>query len=244
MKLQNQKILITGGSSGIGFAMAKALIDLGNQVITADRNPEKQAKAKIELPQLICFPCDVTKAEDRERLVLYIEQEHADLSILINNAGIQYYYQFTESNSIPSQVQAEIATNLEAPIHLCGLLLPVLSRQQESAIVNITSGLAWMPKQSAIVYCATKAGLQNFSRGLRYQLEETPIRVVELIPPLVETAMTKGRGKDKVSPEVVAQALVKGLQAGKTEILVGKIKLLKMINRWLPALAERILRNG
>jgi uncharacterized oxidoreductase len=125
-------------------------------------------------------------------------------------------------------------------------LLPLLARQPSAAILNITSGLALAPKKSSPVYCATKAGLRSFTRALRYQCEDAlpHVHVVEALPPLVDTAMTHGRGRGKISPEACAAEIVAGLKAGRREIHVGKAKLLRAVIRLSPALGYRIMRDG
>ena len=147
-----------------------------------------------------------------------------------------------------AQIQAatslELALNLEAPIALSAGLLPLLARQPEAAIVNVTTGLALAPKQSAPVYCATKAALRSFTRSLRYQVETSAphVRVQEVIPPLVDTRMTAGRGTGKVSPSAVAEALVTAIERGTDECYVGKSRLLRLVMRVAPGVGYRILK--
>ena len=130
--------------------------------------------------------------------------------------------------------------------YLTTLCLPLLRQQPQSTIVNVSSGLAIAPKSSAPVYCATKAALHIFSKALRYQMEDAApnIAVVEAILPLVDTNMTRGRGKEKISPEKVAKEIFEGMERNHHEIYVGKVKLFVLIHRVLPQLAERILRNS
>lgn len=124
-------------------------------------------------------------------------------------------------------------------------MLPILARQPEAAIVNITTGLALAPKKSSPVYCATKAGLRSFTRALRYQVEEFAphVQVQEVLPPLVDTRMTKGRGSGKLSPEAVAETLVSAIERGTEECYVGKSRLLRLVMRVVPSVAYRILRS-
>ena len=120
----------------------------------------------------------------------------------------------------------------------------MLMDQPSAAIVNITSALAVVPKQSAPIYCATKAALHSFTKALRYQLDGTPVNVFEIIPALVDTAMTKGRGKGKISADALAKEALRGIESDKYEIQIEKTKLLLALNRILPSVAERIIRNG
>ena len=117
-------------------------------------------------------------------------------------------------------------------------------QRSSAAIVNITSALALVPKQSAPIYCATKAAMHNFTKALRYQLESTPIKVFEIIPALVDTEMTRGRGKGKITPEAMVDEALRGIESNKYEIRVAKTKILFALHRFLPSVAERIIRNG
>jgi short-subunit dehydrogenase involved in D-alanine esterification of teichoic acids len=117
-------------------------------------------------------------------------------------------------------------------------------QQPCAAIVNVTSALAMVPKKSAPIYCATKAAMHNFTKALRYQLENTPVRVFEIIPALVETEMTKGRGKRKITPEALAAEALRGIESDRYEIRIDKTKILFALHRLLPSVAERIIKNG
>ena len=242
MKLSDHKILITGGNKGIGLALAKRFVILGNRVIVTGRNPIDLKQAKQDVPGLITCSCDLTVSEDVERLVRWIQQEHADLNVLVNNAGVQYNYKFATASEIDDKIVKEITTNFLAPIQLTAALLPTLRQNATPAIVNVSSGLALVPKQSAPVYCGTKAGLHIFTKALRYQLPG--IRVFEIIPPLVDTAMTRGRGRGKLSPEQLVDEFIRAFRKDKHEINIGKVKLLRWINRVSPSLADKIMRNG
>jgi len=244
MNISNQKILITGGNSGIGLAFVKKLVSLGNHLIVVGRNEKRLQEVKSNFPSIDIFKCDLAKQTDLDALILYLEQNHTDLNILINNAGIQYNYQFLEDKDLIYKVDHEINVNLNAPIKLITLVLPILQQNKNAAIVNVTSGLGLVPKQSAPVYCSTKAGLHIFSKALRYQLQPNSIKVFEVIPPLVETPMTTGRGKNKLTPEALVEEAIRGFKRDKFEINIGKVKLLRGIQRVLPSVADRILMNS
>ena len=173
-----------------------------------------------------------------------MEQEHKDLNIIINNAGIQYNYEFTDSQDILHKIDYEVQVNLIGPMKLIALCLPILERQNNSAIVNISSGLGLVPKRSAPVYCATKAGLHIFTKALRYQLEASNIKVFEVIPPLVDTPMTKGRGKNKMTSAQLVVEFLKAVEKDRYEVNIGKVKILRLLNRIVPRLAENILKNN
>ena len=171
------------------------------------------------------------------------------LTVLVNNAGIQYQTLFPRDDpaTIFAQLEREVAVNLTGLVKLTTLCLPTLARADEAAIVNVSSGLALVPKASAPIYCATKAALHSFSKALRYQLEDhcPSVKLFEVLPPMVDTAMTAGRGrpKDKITPEQVATETLAGMRRDRHEIPVGKTRLLGWVNRAAPRLAEKILRN-
>jgi short-subunit dehydrogenase involved in D-alanine esterification of teichoic acids len=242
MTTTNNTILITGGSSGIGLALAERFATLGNTVLILGRNEESLAKAAAKHSSLKPIRCDISRKDEREELVLMIEREYPALNVLINNAGVQYNYELADSTNV-ARIESEITINLTAPIELCSLLLPLLSEQPKAAIVNVSSGLGFVPKRSAPVYCATKAGLHIFTKALRYQLEGSSVRVMELIPPLVDTAMTAGRGASKITPEELVMEFLPAFQSDREEINIGKVSLLRLLLRYMPALVDRILKN-
>jgi uncharacterized oxidoreductase len=237
-------VLITGGSSGIGLALAKRFLFLKNTVIVTGRDNNKLRRIKKEFPEITTFAGDLTDGSSMDELVLLIEQHHSNLNILINTAAVQYNYKFIDEQNLAYKVSYEISTNLTAPIKLTGLLLPLLLKNKNSAVVNVSSGLFIAPKKSASVYCATKSAIHSFTKTLRYQLESTDIKVFEIIPALVETPMTEGRGRSKISPEQLTDEFFQNFSADKFESYIGKTKLLKFVNRLSPKLAHRIMKNG
>ncbi len=244
MILNGNSILITGGSSGIGLALAKRFLALNNKVIITGRQAEKLEHLQTEHPQLITFPADLSTKHGLDELLVFLEQQHPDLNILVNNAAVQYNYDFCNETDLLYKIEYEIATNLTAPVKLTGLLLPLLLKNRNSAIVNVSSGLFIAPKKSAPVYCATKAALHSFSKTLRYQLEKSPVKVFELIPALIDTPMTEGRGKSKLSSDKLVEEFLKNLVSDRFETYIGKTKLLKWLGRLSPSLADRIMKNG
>jgi len=243
MKLNNNTVLITGGGSGIGLALAKAYVEQGSNVIICGRDKEKLRSVKKEFPKINTLPCDITNDDDILHLVAHIKKEYPETNILINNAGMQYNYDFTDKQNHTKRIEEEIDTNLLAQIKLIDSFIPLFQNRLDAAIINVSSSLAFVPKQSAPVYCATKAAMHIFTKSLRYQLENT-IKVFEIIPPLVDTDMTKGRGKGKISPEVLAKEALKNIQRDNYEIKIGKSKALLFLQRFLPFVADKIVRNG
>ncbi len=241
MELTKNKVLITGGNKGIGLALAKKFLTLGNQVIITGRNEKDLVNAKRDFPQLFTFKCDLANQEGLDKLSLYIQNIHSDTNILINNAGVQFNYMLMDEPQTLNKIEYEININLIAPLKLTTMLLPILDANKNAAIVNVSSALAMVPKTTAPIYSASKSGIQNFSIGLRQQLDK--IKVFEIIPALVDTEMTKGRGKGKMAPETLANEFIKAFERNKYEVSIGKVKLLRLVNWISPKLASRII-NG
>jgi short-subunit dehydrogenase involved in D-alanine esterification of teichoic acids len=240
MKTSGNVVLITGGGSGIGLALAKKFQQAGNRVIITGRNKEKLIRVRERFPEIHIEVADMSREADIRRLA----ENHGDVNILVNNAGVQYNYILLKEPNAGRLIREEFDINLISPVLLIQYFLPELLRKNEAAIVNVTSGLAFVPKESAPVYCAGKAGLHVFSKSLRYQLESSNIKLFEIIPPLVDTAMTEGRGKGKISPDQLTDEFWRNFKKDKYEVLVGKVKLLYWLNRILPKIAERIMREG
>jgi len=242
MQLQGNKILITGATAGIGEAMLRKFLSLDNHIIAVGRNEQKLQQLAHLNERIIPFACDISNGEDLNKLILFLKDNHQDTNILINNAGIQYNYNFEEEALLAGKIEHEVNVNFLAPLKLIAGMLPLLSRNDNSAIVNVSSGLALVPKMQAPVYCGTKAAIHIFSRSLRYQLKRT--KVFEVIPPLVDTQMTRGRGSGKISPERLVEEFIKDFKNNKYEVNIGKVKLLKFLNRWLPSIAAGIMKKG
>jgi uncharacterized oxidoreductase len=232
MNLSGCTALITGGGTGIGLALAEALQKEGSQVLICGRHEESLAAAAEALPGLEYKVCDVTDPADRDALVEWVRLKHPGMDVLINNAGIQREINFRKGLEELEDGENEILTNFESAIYLTAQFLPQLQSQTEAAVVNVTSGLAFVPIAAMPVYCATKAGLHSFSQSLRHQLATTSVKVFELIPPTVDTALDKGareaRGQaDRGIPaKEVAAAAVAGIQKDHYEIAVGRAQTL------------------
>ncbi len=229
MNIKGNTILITGGATGIGFALAEALVKTGNTVIVCGRREKRLNEAKEKIPALYIQKCDLTQEADREALFDWIGTEFKSLNMLVNNAGVQKMIDFTTGAEGLFTRDDEITTNLTAPIHMAALFAPFLMRQKAAAIVNVSSGLGFVPIAAMPVYCATKAALHSFSVSLRYQLRDTPVKVFELIPPAVETELGRSEGDEEpgypgVKPSAVAQATLAALAKDEFEIPVGEAK--------------------
>ncbi|WP_044500956.1 SDR family oxidoreductase [Nostoc sp. PCC 7107] len=240
MSTHSNIVLITGGSSGIGLALARKFLQGQNTVIITGRDSQKLADVKQILPDIITEVADLRDLNALQQLV----NRYPNVNILINNAGIQYNYEFLNPEITPELIDAELRTNLIAPLQLIKLMLPHLQQQPKAAIINVSSGLGLVPKQSAPVYCGSKAGLHIATKALRWQLETTSIKVFEIIAPLVDTPMTQGRGKGKISPDTLVDEFWRNFTRDRYEMQIGKTKLLFFLNRWFPQIAEKILRRG
>jgi len=221
MDLGSNTILITGGASGIGLALAERFLAAGNRVLLCGRREEKLLEAKRKHPDLRVHATDLSLEADRRALRDWALADSPDLNVLVNNAGIQRYPEFGKGEDW-DLIQEEIAINFAAPIHLTSLFLPHLLGRPRAAIVNLTSGLAFVPIARAPVYCATKAALHSFTRSLRTQLSGTSVEVVELIPPAVDTDLG-GPGLHTFGVPVndFADHVISEIGKGETEIAYG-----------------------
>lgn len=244
MQPSGNVMLITGGTAGIGLELVKQFYELGNKIIVVSGNPDNLEQLKTNFPYISTIVCDLSDNQSVRRLVDTCLTEYSDINILINNAGIQYNYIWAEEKDGYQKIEKEIQINFTSPMQIIYGLLPILTVKQDSAIINVSSGLAFAPKKSAPIYCATKSAIHNSTKALRYQLENTTVKVFEIIPPLVDTAMTAGRGKGKISPKQLVDEFIINFKKDKTESNIGKTKLLRLIQRISPKLADSILKNG
>jgi uncharacterized oxidoreductase len=230
LKLSGNTILITGGGTGIGYALAERLVEAGSEVLVCGRRRSKLQAARRQLPAVRFIQCDVAVEADRVRLLRWATTRFPDLNVLVNNAGIQRQVNFCSPRmSRPIRPNDdEVAINLASQIRLCALFTPTLLKKETAAILNISSGLAFVPIATMPIYCATKAAIHSFTISLRHQLRNTSIRVFEAVPPTTDTALDASfAGAEEqayrgISPEEVAEAILAGLQADKEEILIGE----------------------
>ncbi|WP_035558441.1 SDR family oxidoreductase [Hymenobacter sp. IS2118] len=243
MQPSGNKVLVTGATSGIGYALTRRLLREGNEVVAVGRRLAALQELQAEYP-LALHPvaCDLAQRAQLDDLVVRLEQHHPNLNVLVNNAAVQYNYDLLHGDNVVFHIEHEIQLNLTVPLQLVGLLLPGLAAQPQAAIVNVSSGLGFAPKQSAPVYCATKAGLHVFTQALRYQLENTRVQVFEIIPPVVDTPMTAGRTQAKISPEALVEEFWRDFTHNRWESNIGKVKLLRLLLRVAPGLAARLMK--
>lgn len=218
MKISNNKILITGGATGIGLGLTERFIKENNTVIICGRRESALKEVSDKFPSLITKTCDLSVAGEREALFKWVSEKHNDLNVLINNAGIQQWMSISEDNFF-QRAKNEIIINIEAPLHLTSLFIHLKSLD---TIVNVTSGLSFVPLTKVPVYCASKAFLHSFTLSLRQLLKSKNIEVIEMIPPALNTDLG-GKGLHDTAPPVIdfIQAVFEQLKQGKTELTFG-----------------------
>lgn len=244
MRISGNTVLITGGSAGIGLATAKALLATGNTVIICGRDPVRLEKAQEAVSGLHVIQCDLTQDHDLADLLRKVQNDFPQLNILVNNAAMMHICDFVENSGGVEKIEEEVHTNLLAPMKLTSLLLPVLQQQTTAAIVHVSSGLAYVPVENLAVYSATKAALHAFSRALRRRLKKTNIKVFELLPPLVDTDLSRTLHMPKMRAEQVARALLRALEREQYEVRVGLVKSLHVAGQFVPSLAELMLSKA
>jgi len=228
MKLTNNKILITGGASGIGLGLTERFILENNTVIICGRREAALKEVVDKFPAVITKVCDLSMEADRIELYNWVAQNHSDLNVLVNNAGIQNWMSISEENFY-QKANAEITTNILAPVHLATLFTGLKSL---NTIVNVTSGLAFVQLAKVPVYCATKAFFHSFTMSLRYMLKPKNIEVIEMIPPALNTDLG-GKGLHDGQPPVsdFIEAVFKQMKEGKTELTFGFSEIMTKANR-------------
>lgn len=228
MKTTGNTVLITGGATGIGFSLAEEFVKAGNEVIICGRREDKLNEAKEKLPQIHTKVCDLSKEQERKSLFEWAISNFKNINMLVNNAGIQRMIDFKKGTAELFSGEDEIEINLKAYVHLSAYFIPEFMKQKESAIINISSGLGFIPLTIVPIYSATKAAIHSFTISLRHQLKNTPIKVFEIIPPTVDTQLDKGardkRGQQDrgISPDEVAKAAMSGIEKDEYEIAVGR----------------------
>lgn len=215
MNISNNKILITGGASGIGLGFTERFINENNIVIICGRRKDALDKVSQKFPNVIAWQCDLEIEKDRIALFEWISQEHSDLNVLINNAGVQNWMNVTDENFF-TRAKQEISINILAPLHLSSLFMQLPSL---TTIINVTSGLAFVPLTKVPVYSATKAFFRSFTLSLRHQLQNTDIETIEIIPPKLNTDLG-GKGLHDDAPQVndFLESIFKQLKNGNKEL--------------------------
>lgn len=242
MNMMSNAVLITGGASGIGLALAERFLDKGNEVIICGRREDKLKEAKKKCPGLHTRVCDVSNESERQSLVKWVTSDFPEINVLVNNAGIQQRVNLLDATADWNYYQQEISANQVAPIHLSMLFIPHLLQKKDAAIINVTSGLAFVPPAWVPIYGATKAAMHSFTVSLRIQLAKSKISVVEILPPAVNTDLggiglhTFGEPLDDF-----ADAVFKRVECGDLEI--GYQSSEKVIRASRDEIDEIVLQN-
>ena len=189
MKTTDNTILITGGGSGIGRALAQAFHALGNQVIISGRTQKNLDETTAASPGMKSLTVDMTNPASIKEFAACLEEQFPSLNAVVHNAGIMRPEKLLDQPEDLADVNATIATNLLGPICLTAALLPLLQKQSDATLMTVSSGLAFVPMAMTPTYCATKAAIHSYTQSLRYQLQDTNVKVIELIPPYVQTTL-------------------------------------------------------
>lgn len=248
MKTNNKNtILITGGASGIGYEFAKQLCET-NTVIITGRNKQKLEKAKEELKNIHVFECDVSNPSQIKALYEIISHDFPELNILINNAGIMKKIDLQKESNYEILTE-EITTNLNGTIFMSTLFLPLLKKQKQASIINITSALGFVPLAASPIYCASKAALQSFTKSLRIQLKNTNINVYDIAPSVTKTAITDQFSTEELkkmkimTTTTLVNSSLKEINKGTKDIGIGETNALKMLNRISPSFALNMVNK-
>ena len=241
MRLEGRTVLITGGTSGIGYEMAKQLLARRNTALVTGRNERRLQETKSSLPGVHTFRSDVSKPDEIESLCDHVLREFPNCDTLISNAGIMRNLNLNDPRSATDTTQ-EIDIGLIGPVQMVQHFLPHLKTRSSALIVNVSSGLAFVPFPLSPIYSAAKVGLHAFTLCLRVQVRKSSVTVVELAPPGVETRLFRAefekemKGQKGMAVDVLVAKALKGIEAGKTEIRPGLSNLLYLMSRFAPSL--------
>ena len=229
MKMHGNTIFITGGASGIGRGLAEAFHKRGNQVVIAGRREQALKEVCDGNPGMSWIRMDVSDPASIRRAAAEVTSKFRQLNCVINNAGIQRVHDFTRSDTIDDRVREEVDTNLLGVILVTAAFLPHLQRQENAALVNVSSGLGFVPVSRFPIYCATKAAVHSFCLSLRRQLQSTGVKVIEIVPPLVASGLKRTQGPPSGGPtpmplEEFITAVMGELETGVEEVAIGQAK--------------------
>ena len=242
MSIVGKHIVITGGTSGIGLELVKQLYN-GNKITVIGRPSPRLQDLSAQFERLTIIEADLSDQQAVEMAADQLIKSGKRIDVLINNAAVQFTPHFLSDDFRYETIRREIDVNLTSICTLIYLLMPSLLQKEPTLILNINSGLGLVPKTSSAIYCATKGGLNLFSQSLRHQLKDTNIDVKQAFLPLVDTPMTQGRGgRGKISPQEAAAAIIRGMAKSGATIDIGKVKLLRLIQRLSPSLALKIVK--
>lgn len=246
MKLTGRTILITGGSAGIGLAFALKFLDLGNQVIVTGRRQAVLDAVKAKYPKLHTIQSDVADQSQIVALAARVKRDFPTLDVLMNNAGILAYKDLKAPAADLADLMTEMNVNVGGVVGMTSAFIDIL-RANKGTVINVSSGLAFVPLPAAPIYSATKAAIHSYTQSLRFQLEKTGVDVIEIMPPLVKTDMTtemaEGGASLITTDELVKQSFA-ALKAGQAEIRPGQSNQLALLRRLAPDFINRKLWNA
>lgn len=244
MKVTGRTILITGGSAGIGLAFARKFLELGNQVIVTGRRPEALEQLRVNYPKLHVIQSDVADPRQVTFLARRVKAGYPKLDVLMNNAGIMLHRNLKVPAPDIDGLMAEVNINLGGVIRMASAFIDILAANK-GTIINVSSALAFVPLPSAPIYCATKSAVHAYTQSLRFQLEESGVEVIELMPPAVRTdlsaEMQQEEGIALISTDELVRQSFAGLTAGRLEIRPGQSNLLAWMRRLAPDFINRQL---
>src|SRR5437868_4352895 len=243
MKLTGRNILITGGSAGIGLAFALKFLELGNEVIVTGRRQAVLDAVKARHPNLHAIQSDIADPQQIAALAARVKAEFPSLDVLMNNAGVGASANLKVPAADLGGLMTEVDINVGGVIRMTSALIDILTANQ-GTIINVSSGLAFVPLPSNAIYSATKAGVHSYTQSLRFQLEDSGVEVIELMPPAVRTDLTDEfaeHGISMISTDKLIKLSFVGLQAGKLEIRPGSSQQLAFLRRLAPNFIGRQL---
>ena len=236
--------VVSGGSSGIGKAFVARLHGEGYRVFTCARDTAKLRQLEQSYPGVQGFVCDVSDKASIIAFARTITELSPRIDLLISNAGGMVQVDFTQPEPISLDLTAELRSNLEGAINLIAAFLPNLRRAGHGSIVVVSSGYGLAPATLAPIYSAAKAGLHSLCKSLRRQLKPQGIRLTEVVPPLVDTPATVNHAGSKLSADAVAAAALAGLRRGRAEVYPGQARMLPLLMRLAPGIAEGVVANS
>jgi uncharacterized oxidoreductase len=240
MNLKGNTVLITGGSSGIGFEMAKEFLALQNTVIITGRNAERLEKAKQKLGDVNTIQSEVSNPDSINELYQQVSKDFPALNVLINNAGVMFTINLQTHSLSANELTKELDINVKGTIWMNDAFLPLLKKNKHAATVTVSSGLAFVPLPVSPVYCATKAALHSYTLSLRGQLRNTDVKVFELAPPATETELLADfneedmKGISTMTVQAMVADFLKGYSKNKFEICPGQSSQMKFMSRYFP----------
>ena len=244
MKITGRTILITGGSAGIGLAFALKFLELGNQVIVTGRRQTVLDEVKAKYPKLHTIQGDVADPAQIASLATRVKAEYPRLDVLMNNAGIMLHKNLKVPAPDLDRLMAEMNINVGGVIRMTSAFIDILAGNK-GTVINVSSGLAFVPLPSAPIYCATKAAVHSYTQSLRFQLEETGVEVIELMPPAVKTELSadiaEGNGITLMTTDELVKQSFASLKTGALEIRPGQAKQLALMRRLAPNFINRQL---